>query len=89
MFLVACFATAGHYTMILAFRAAPVTVTQPVAFLQLVWATMLGALVFMEPVDNWVMLGGAIIVAAISFISWREAKVRRESITPPHVATKV
>lgn len=89
LFMVAAFATAGHYTMILAFRAAPVTVTQPVAFLQLVWATMLGALVFMEPVDNWVMLGGAIIVAAISFISWREAKVRRESITPPHVATKV
>lgn len=30
LFLVACFATAGHYTMTLAFAAAPVTVTQPV-----------------------------------------------------------
>ena len=30
MFLVACFATAGHYAMTLAFAAAPLTVTQPV-----------------------------------------------------------
>jgi drug/metabolite transporter (DMT)-like permease len=55
LFVVACFATAGHYTMTLAFAAAPVTVTQPVTFLQLVWAVLLGALVFAEPVDIWVV----------------------------------
>ena len=89
LFMVAAFATAGHYTMILAFRAAPVSVTQPVAFLQLVWATLLGALFFAEPADTWVMLGGAIIVSAITFISWREALLRRKAITPPHTMTKV
>ena len=36
LFLCASFATAGHYTMTLAFRAAPLAVTQPVGFLQLV-----------------------------------------------------
>ena len=41
LFLVACFATAGHYSMTLAFAAAPLTVTQPVTFLQLVWACLL------------------------------------------------
>ena len=41
LFLVAFFATAGHYTMTKAFYSAPVTATQPVTFLQLVWATML------------------------------------------------
>ena len=46
---VAVFATAGHYTMTLAFAAAPVMVTQPVTFLQLVWATALGAAAFAEP----------------------------------------
>ena len=34
LFLVACFATAGHLTMTRAFAAAPLTVTQPVTFLQ-------------------------------------------------------
>ena len=89
LFGVACFATAGHYTMTLAFREAPVTVTQPVTFLQLVWAAALGALVFGEAVDIWVLVGGGIILAAVSFITWREAVVRRRAITPPTPATKI
>ena len=36
LFAVAALATGGHYTMSMAFAAAPVTVTQPVSFLQLV-----------------------------------------------------
>ena len=87
LFLVACFATAGHYCMTLAFAAAPLTVTQPVTFLQLVWAVMLGALVFNEAVDGWVIAGGALIMGSVSFITWREARARR-IITPPVPATK-
>lgn len=89
LFAVACFATAGHYTMTLAFAAAPVTVTQPVTFLQLVWATLLGALVFGEAVDIWVVLGGAVILGSVTFITWREAMVSRRAITPPTPATKL
>ncbi len=89
MFLVACFATAGHYTMTLAFQAAPVTVTQPVTFLQLLWAVVLGAAAFGEPVDGWVVLGGAIILGSVTFITWREAVLKRRTIAPPHMATKV
>lgn len=88
LFLIACFATAGHYTMTLAFAAAPLTVTQPVSFLQLVWAVLLGALFFNESVDLWVILGGVIIMAAVSFITWRESVARRR-ITPAVPATKV
>ncbi|MEW2913716.1 DMT family transporter [Leisingera sp. JC11] len=81
LFGVACFATAGHYTMTLAFAAAPVAVTQPVTFLQLVWATLLGALAFGEPADIWVISGGGLILAAVSFISWREARIKRKSLS--------
>jgi drug/metabolite transporter (DMT)-like permease len=88
LFLVACFATAGHYSMTLAFAAAPLTVTQPVTFLQLVWAVVLGAIVFGEAVDGWVILGGAVIMASVSFITWREAVARRK-VTPAVPATKV
>jgi drug/metabolite transporter (DMT)-like permease len=88
LFLVACFATAGHYSMTLAFAAAPLTVTQPVTFLQLVWAVVLGAIVFGEAVDGWVILGGAVIMASVSFITWREAVARRK-VTPSVPATKV
>lgn len=86
---VAALATAGHYTMTLAFRAAPLAVTQPVTFLQLVWAVTLGVVAFGEPVDPWVVLGGTVIVAAVSFISWREAVLKRRALTPPVPATKL
>jgi drug/metabolite transporter (DMT)-like permease len=89
LFAVATFATAGHYTMTLAFAAAPVTVTQPITFLQLVWAVLLGALVFAEPVDIWVIMGGVLILASVTFITWREAVLKRGPITPPTPATKL
>lgn len=85
---VAVFATTGHYTMTLAFAAAPVMVTQPVTFLQLVWATALGALVFAEPVDIWVVLGGFVILGSVTFITWREAMLKRQ-VTPINYQTKV
>jgi len=78
LLLVAAFATAGHYTMTLAFRAGPLAVTQPVTFLQLVWAVLLGVVLFGEPVDPWVVAGGTIILASVSFIAWREARLKAE-----------
>ena len=88
LFLVACFATAGHLTMTMAFAAAPLTVTQPVTFLQLVWAVLLGWFAFGEAVDGWVIFGGALIMASVSFITWREAVARRR-VTPLVPETKV
>jgi drug/metabolite transporter (DMT)-like permease len=73
LFLTAVFATAGHYTLTRAFEAAPITVTQPAAFLQLVWAALLGLIAFGEPLDPWIFLGGGIVVAAVTYIAHREA----------------
>lgn len=89
IFLVAVFATAGHYTMTLAFAAAPVTVTQPVAFLQLIWAVITGAVLFGEVLDGWVILGGTVILASVTFITWREHVLKRRATTPAVAATKV
>lgn len=77
--VVALCATAGHYCMTRAFVAAPLSVTQPVTFLNLVWATTLGAVVFGERVDPYVLLGGAIIILAISLLTWRESLAQRRA----------
>jgi drug/metabolite transporter (DMT)-like permease len=69
---VAVMATGGHYSMTRAFAAAPLAVTQPVTFLQLVWASVMGATLFGEAVDAYVLLGGALIIGAISWLTWRE-----------------
>jgi drug/metabolite transporter (DMT)-like permease len=75
--LTAVFATTGHYTLTRAFKAAPLTVTQPVTFLQLLWATLLGMLAFGEPFDPWVIAGGGVIVASVTYIAHREAAAGR------------
>lgn len=80
---VAVLATLGHYAMTRAFKAAPLAVTQPVTFLQIIWAALLGALVFGEAVDGFVLLGGALIVGAVSLNTWAEA--RRGRIPPQPV----
>lgn len=85
LFGVACFATAGHYTMTLAFAAAPVTVTQPITFLQLLWAALLGVIWFDEALDFWVILGGIVILGSVTFITWREAMLNRQVTPPGHV----
>jgi len=86
--LTAIIATAGHYTLTRAFRAAPITVTQPFSFLQLLWAVLLGIAVFDEQLDVYVMLGGALIVVAVTYISHREAVAARQPVTPPPPAMK-
>ena len=73
--LVAAFATTGHYCMTQAFQAAPMAVTQPVTFLQLVWAMLLGTFVFDESMDVYVLIGGGVIIASISFVTLREARM--------------
>ena len=86
--LTAAAATAGHYTLTRALACAPITVTQPISFLQLVWASILGMVVFGEALDPYVVAGGALIVVAASYISHREAVAARKEITPPVPATK-
>ncbi|WP_299841505.1 DMT family transporter [uncultured Jannaschia sp.] len=87
MGVVALFATAGHYTMTRAFAAAPVSVTQPATFLQLIWAVLLGWAFFEESPDLWVVVGATIIILSVTFIAWRESR-RSRAITPPSSAAK-
>jgi len=82
LLLVALLATAGHYTLTQAYRYAEITVTQPVSFLQLVWATLLGFYVFGEAPDLWTWIGGAIIVASTSYIAYRESVLHRRRRAP-------
>ena len=66
-----------------AFQAAPMTVTQPVVFLQLIWASLLGTFAFGEGVDVWVIVGGAVMIGAISWITWRESQQPRRGTVSP------
>ena len=75
LLITAVFATSAHYSMNRAFQAADITALQPVMFLQLVWATLLGLIMFNEQPDIWIWIGGAIIVAAATVTARQETRV--------------
>jgi drug/metabolite transporter (DMT)-like permease len=68
----ALIATIGHITMTQAIKVAPMVVTQPILFLQLVWASMVGLFLFDEQFDLYVIIGGTIIMICVCYVSYRE-----------------
>lgn len=78
LFLTAGFATLGHFTLTHAFRCAPIAALQPVTYLQLVWATVLGVMLFDDAIDFYVVLGGAILVISTTYIAHRESVLAKK-----------
>ncbi|MEO9782300.1 MAG: DMT family transporter [Sedimentitalea sp.] len=62
----------GHWLLIRCYEAAEASAVQPFAYFQLVFASLLGMLVFGETLRDNVAIGTAIIVAAGLFTLWRE-----------------
>ena len=58
--------------MTIALSLAPLTITQPVIFFQLIWSTLIGLLLFDESLDFFILIGGALIVIAIVRLSANE-----------------
>ncbi len=71
--------TAGHLTLSQSYKAADITALQPIGFLQLVWATMLGFLMFGDHPDLWTWIGAAVIFISNTYISHREVVRRGKS----------
>lgn len=67
----------GNITLVRGYKAIDVGLLEPITFTRLVWASIIGYLVFAEFPDYWTWLGGSMIVAATSFIAHREAVLKR------------
>lgn len=70
----------GHYCMIRAFQLAPAVVVQPFSYTLLLFAVVIGYLVFGDIPDRWTLLGAAVIVAAGIYTAVREHRVQRGSL---------
>ncbi|MDF0599327.1 DMT family transporter [Psychromarinibacter sp. C21-152] len=73
---IALFGTAGMTMMTQAFRLAPAVVVAPFDYTALLWATVLGWLIWHEIPDRLTFVGAAIIVASGVFTVWREHRVK-------------
>ena len=77
LFGVAILGTLGHYFMTMALSLAPLSVTQPVIFFQLIWSTLIGLLLFGESLDIFILIGGSFIVVAIVQLSSNEKIIKK------------
>jgi drug/metabolite transporter (DMT)-like permease len=64
----------GHYCLNRSFRVADISATQSLKFLELVWASLLGWLVFGELPGAHALTGGALILAATVWVAQREGR---------------
>lgn len=71
MALLCCSGAFGHWLLIRAYDVAEASAVQPFAYLQLVFASLIGLTVFNETLKTNVALGAGIVVAAGLFTLWR------------------
>jgi drug/metabolite transporter (DMT)-like permease len=78
MFLVCgLLGSAGHYCLTRSFSIADISATQSVKFLELVWASLLGWVMFANLPSKSTLLGGIVIFASTFWIARREARTVR------------
>jgi drug/metabolite transporter (DMT)-like permease len=59
-----------------ALRLAPVSLVMPMDYSSLLWASLLGWLIFDQLPSHWTWLGAPIVIAAGLVILWREQRLR-------------
>ena len=67
----------GYYMIVAAMRVGEVAVVTPYRYIRLVFAMMIGGLVFGEVLDFYTLLGASIIIGSGLFTIYRERKARK------------
>ena len=85
LILGAIFGAAAQVMMTMSLQAAPVSVVAPFDYLQIIWATILGWLVWSVGPSSSTLAGAALIVCSGLYTAWREHRLHREQLpaTPP------
>jgi drug/metabolite transporter (DMT)-like permease len=69
---IAFFGTIANFAMAQAFRDAEATTVLPLDFTKLIWASAIGYVAFGQIPDVWSWIGAAMIIAAVTYIAYRE-----------------
>jgi drug/metabolite transporter (DMT)-like permease len=65
----------GHYLMIKAYEIAPASLLAPFDYTALIWATLLGFVMFGDLPDTWTVLGAVIIMSSGLYLIRRESRL--------------
>jgi drug/metabolite transporter (DMT)-like permease len=78
-------ATVGQFAYTKSFKYADATALMPLDFTRLVWASLIGFLVFDEVPDIWSWIGGTVIFLNAVYITFHESTVRAGEPDPSKV----
>ena len=76
LLLLAGIAVVGHFLIARAYTMAEASLLAPLAYTEMIMATIVGWYVFGDFPDMWTFIGVGILIACAIYISWRE-RVRR------------
>jgi drug/metabolite transporter (DMT)-like permease len=82
--LIGIFGWGGHQLLTVAHRFAPATVLAPFVYVQIVYMTASGWIIFGDAPDAWVLVGAGIVVGSGLYIWLRERQIARRE-TPAAV----
>jgi len=71
--------TSANMCLVRAYKVAEISVLQPLTFLNIVWASIMGYLVFADIPDHWTFIGAGVIVASTTYIARREARADKQA----------
>ena len=78
--IVALFATAGHFTMTMALKLAPITITQPISYVQIVWASGIGIIFFGETISLWFSVGATLIILSSLYVTYTSSANKNKDL---------
>lgn len=74
LFVCGLLGSTAHYCLTRSFKVADISATQSVKFLELVWAALIGWLLFGALPTGWTLIGGGVIAASTVWLARREAR---------------
>ena len=73
--LTMCILSSGsHFLMVKTLQVAEASVIQPFSYLQLVFGSIIGVMIFAESIDFMIIVGVTIVIGSGLFTTWREHK---------------
>jgi drug/metabolite transporter (DMT)-like permease len=81
----AIFSLGGQFLTLLAYRYAPASLLVPFSYMQLIWSTTFGYLIFGNLPDFWTWLGAGIVIASGIYTAHRERVRHKEAFVRDHL----
>jgi drug/metabolite transporter (DMT)-like permease len=74
LFIIGVFGSFGHVMLAQAFKEAEATAILPLDFTRLIWAAIVGYVLFAEVPGVWTWIGGGVIFSAATYVAYRESR---------------